>query len=62
MAHRLSLCAANFFGGIGALDMPLRAKAISCEVMGVLASKGQGAFRNGQDDMCWCRCAPCRGG
>ena len=34
-----------------ALGAQLRVKQISCEIVGVLASKGQGAFGNDQDDV-----------
>ncbi|ABM38846.1 ABC transporter permease [Polaromonas naphthalenivorans] len=40
----------ELFGTRPALGEPLRVKQISCEVIGVLASKGQGAFGNDQDD------------
>jgi putative ABC transport system permease protein len=41
----------NLFGSRDAVGEVLRVKQISCEVIGVLASKGQGAFGNDQDDM-----------
>ena len=41
----------ELFGSSPALGEQLRVKQISCEVVGVLASKGQGAFGNDQDDM-----------
>jgi putative ABC transport system permease protein len=41
----------ELFGNTPALGEQLRVKQISCEVVGVLASKGQGAFGNDQDDM-----------
>jgi len=41
----------ELFNGHGAVGQQLRVKQISCEVVGVLASKGQGAFGNDQDDM-----------
>ena len=41
----------ELFGTLPAIGEPLRVKQISCEVIGVLASKGQGAFGNDQDDM-----------
>jgi putative ABC transport system permease protein len=41
----------ELFGGSGAEGAQLRVKQISCEVVGVLASKGQGAFGNDQDDL-----------
>jgi putative ABC transport system permease protein len=41
----------ELFGSIPALGEPLRVKQISCEVVGVLGSKGQGAFGNDQDDI-----------
>jgi putative ABC transport system permease protein len=40
----------ELFGASPALGEQLRVKQISCEVVGVLASKGQGAFGNDQDD------------
>ena len=41
----------ELFGSEPALGAQLRVKQISCEVIGLLASKGQGAFGNDQDDM-----------
>ena len=41
----------ELFGTLPAIGEPLRVKQISCEIIGVLASKGQGAFGNDQDDM-----------
>ena len=41
----------ELFGARAAVGEPLRVKQISCEVVGVLASKGQGAFGNDQDDV-----------
>ena len=41
----------ELFGKASALGAPLRVKQITCEVVGVLNSKGQGAFGNDQDDM-----------
>ena len=41
----------ELFGSAPALGAPLRVKQISCEIIGILASKGQGAFGNDQDDM-----------
>jgi putative ABC transport system permease protein len=41
----------NLFGARDAVGEMLRVKQISCEIIGVLASKGQGAFGNDQDDM-----------
>ena len=40
----------ELFGNSSALGEQLRVKQISCEVVGVFASKGQGAFGNDQDD------------
>jgi putative ABC transport system permease protein len=40
----------ELFGSGPAVGEPLRVKQISCEIVGVLASKGQGAFGNDQDD------------
>ena len=39
------------FEGQAVLGAQLRVKQISCEIIGLLASKGQGAFGNDQDDM-----------
>ncbi|MEY2893643.1 MAG: Macrolide export ATP-binding/permease protein MacB [Pseudomonadota bacterium] len=39
------------FGSTPALGQALRVKQFSCEVVGVLAAKGQGAMGNDQDDM-----------
>ena len=41
----------ELFGGLAATGLQLRVRQISCEVVGVLASKGQGSFGNDQDDM-----------
>jgi putative ABC transport system permease protein len=41
----------ELYGSRPAVGQQLRVKQISCEVMGVLASKGQGAFGNDQDDV-----------
>jgi putative ABC transport system permease protein len=41
----------ELFGKDDVLGERMRVKAFSCEVIGVLASKGQGAFGNDQDDM-----------
>ena len=41
----------ELFGARLALGEQLRVKQISCEIVGVLASKGQGAFGNDQDDV-----------
>ncbi len=41
----------ELFGGQDPLGQLLRVKAFACEVVGVLASKGQGAFGNDQDDV-----------
>jgi len=41
----------ELFGAQSALGEPLRVKQMSCEVVGVLDSKGQGAFGNDQDDV-----------
>ncbi len=40
----------ELFGSADAVGEQLRVKAFSCEVVGVLTSKGQGAFGNDQDD------------
>lgn len=40
----------ELYGTSDALGEQLRVKAFSCEVVGVLAPKGQGAFGNDQDD------------
>jgi putative ABC transport system permease protein len=41
----------EMFGSTPALGQALRVKQMSCEVVGVLSSKGQGSFGNDQDDM-----------
>ncbi len=41
----------ELFGSSPALGEPLRVKQISCEVIGVLRSKGPGSFGNDQDDL-----------
>ncbi|MDD5029053.1 MAG: ABC transporter permease [Rhodoferax sp.] len=41
----------ELFGSQAALGASIRVKQISCEVIGVLGSKGQGAFGNDQDDL-----------
>ena len=41
----------ELFGGTSAVGAQLRVKAMSCEVVGALESKGQGAFGNDQDDV-----------
>ncbi|MBT9502775.1 MAG: ABC transporter permease [Burkholderiaceae bacterium] len=41
----------ELFGSLSALGAQLRVKQFSCEIIGVLASKGQGAMGNDQDDM-----------
>jgi putative ABC transport system permease protein len=41
----------ELFGGLAATGSQLRVRQISCEVVGVLASKGQGSFGNDQDDI-----------
>jgi putative ABC transport system permease protein len=41
----------EMFGTTSALGQPLRVKQMSCEVVGVLGSKGQGSFGNDQDDL-----------
>ena len=41
----------ELFGTQAALGAQLRVKQISCEIIGLLASKGQGAFGNDQDDV-----------
>ncbi|MDP2263510.1 MAG: ABC transporter permease [Hydrogenophaga sp.] len=40
----------ELFGNREALGEPLRLRQMSCEVIGILGSKGQGAFGNDQDD------------
>ena len=40
----------ELFGALPALGEALRVKKMSCTVIGLLASKGQGAFGNDQDD------------
>ncbi|MEZ5645920.1 MAG: ABC transporter permease [Burkholderiaceae bacterium] len=41
----------ELFGNTSAVGAQLRVKAMSCEVVGTLQSKGQGAFGNDQDDV-----------
>jgi putative ABC transport system permease protein len=41
----------EMFGTTSALGQPLRVRQMSCEVVGVLGSKGQGSFGNDQDDL-----------
>lgn len=41
----------ELYGARAALGEQLRVKQMSCEIIGLLASKGQGAFGNDQDDM-----------
>lgn len=41
----------ELFSGNSALGAMIRVKQITCEVIGVLESKGQGAFGNDQDDV-----------
>jgi len=41
----------ELFGGQNPVGQQLRVKAFSCEIIGVLGSKGQGAFGNDQDDV-----------
>ena len=41
----------ELFAGQSALGTFIRVKQITCEVIGVLAAKGQGAFGNDQDDV-----------
>ena len=41
----------ELFGTRPVLGEQLRVKQISCEIVGLLAAKGQGAFGNDQDDM-----------
>ncbi len=41
----------ELFGSRVAVGTSMRVKQITCEVIGVLASKGQGAFGNDQDDL-----------
>ncbi|MDO8906387.1 ABC transporter permease [Hydrogenophaga sp.] len=41
----------ELFGDRSALGEQLRVRQISCEIVGLLNSKGQGAFGNDQDDM-----------
>jgi putative ABC transport system permease protein len=41
----------ELYGTRPALGEQLRVKQISCEIVGILAAKGQGAFGNDQDDM-----------
>jgi len=41
----------ELFGSQAAVGASIRVKQIACEVIGVLGSKGQGAFGNDQDDL-----------
>jgi putative ABC transport system permease protein len=41
----------ELFGAHSAMGEQLRVKQMSCEIIGILASKGQGAFGNDQDDL-----------
>ena len=41
----------ELFGSTSAVGAQLRVRAMSCEVIGTLQSKGQGAFGNDQDDV-----------
>ncbi len=41
----------ELFGNTSAVGAQLRVRAMSCEVVGTLQSKGQGAFGNDQDDV-----------
>ncbi len=41
----------ELFGSTPALGQALRVKQVSCEVVGILGSKGQGSFGNDQDDV-----------
>jgi len=41
----------ELYGGARGLGEPLRIKQFSCDVIGVLSSKGQGAMGNDQDDI-----------
>ena len=41
----------ELFGPIDAIGSAVRVRQMSCEVVGVLGSKGQGAFGNDQDDL-----------
>ncbi|WP_310567963.1 ABC transporter permease [Hydrogenophaga sp.] len=41
----------ELFGSTSAVGAQLRVRAMSCEVVGTLESKGQGAFGNDQDDV-----------
>ena len=41
----------ELFGSAAAVGAQLRVKQVSCEIIGLLASKGQGAFGNDKDDM-----------
>ncbi|WP_136162823.1 ABC transporter permease [Sphingomonas flavalba] len=42
---------ANLFQGVDPIGQRFRVKDISCEVIGVLATRGQGGFGNDQDDV-----------
>jgi putative ABC transport system permease protein len=43
----------ELFGPVSPLGSTVRIRQVPCEVVGVLGSKGQGAFGNDQDDLVW---------
>ena len=43
----------ELFGPVSPLGATVRIRQVPCEVVGVLGSKGQGAFGNDQDDLVW---------
>jgi len=49
----------ELYGTRPALGEQLRVKKISCEIVAVLASKGQGSFGNDRTTWCWYRSKPC---
>jgi putative ABC transport system permease protein len=49
----------ELFGGLDPIGQPLRVKQFSCEVIGLLASKGQSTMGSDQDDIVVVPCAPC---
>ena len=49
----------ELFGTENPVGDAIRVKQFSCEVIGLLASKGQSAMGRDQDDTSSCRCGPC---
>ncbi len=61
-AYRLDLAANCTKTAPDVLGQHLRVKAFSCSIIGVLGSKGEGAFGNDQDDMVLIPPRPCSAG